>query len=230
MRILVVEDEMELADFLVRGLREEGFAVEHSADGRDALPRLNREHWDLVLLDWRLPGMDGLEVLKRFRQKEQGAPVLFLTARDAVADRVAGLNAGADDYLPKPFAFDELLARVRALTRRRDRAADQLLRFDDVCLNLLTRRAERAGVPMNLTAKEETLLAFFLRHPGEVLTRTRLYENVWDERYDGFSNTLEVHVRNLRGKLESGGRSRLIHTLRHRGYVFGEPGCSIACG
>jgi len=228
MRFLVVEDEPELADFLVRGLREEGFAVEHCADGRDGLARLNRESWDLVLLDWRLPGLDGLEVLKRFRERQQTTPVLFLTARDAVADRVTGLNAGADDYLPKPFAFDELLARVRALTRRRDGATESVLRYEDVSIDLLSRSATRGGLPLNLTAKEEALLGYFLRHPGQVLSRSRIYENVWDERYDGLSNTLEVHVLKLRGKLETRGRSRLIHTLRQRGYLFGAPGCHSA--
>jgi DNA-binding response OmpR family regulator len=220
-RILVVEDEADLADFLVRGLGEEGYIVEHAADGEEALHYLSCSTWDLVLLDWWLPKKDGLAVLRQFRQQHGETPVLFLTARDAVSDRVRGLDGGADDYLAKPFSFDELLARVRALTRRRERTVDHVLHFQDVRLDLLSRRAERAGRSLNITAKEEALLGFFLRHPGEVLTRTRIYENVWDERYDGLSNTLEVHVKELRRKLESGGGSRLIHTLRHRGYVFG---------
>jgi two-component system OmpR family response regulator len=221
MRILVVEDEAELADFLVRGLREEGYIVERAADGEDALFRLNNGNWDVVLLDWWLPKRDGLEVLRKFRQKDVRTPVLFLTARDAVSDRVHGLDGGADDYLPKPFAFDELLARVRALARRRD-GGNHLLSFQDVRIDLLTRRVERSGRLLEFTAKEEALLIYFVRHAGEVLTRTRIYENVWDERYDGLSNTLEVHVKELRRKLEEGGGSRLIHTLRNRGYVFGD--------
>jgi two-component system copper resistance phosphate regulon response regulator CusR len=174
-----------------------------------------------VLLDWWLPVEDGLSLLRRFRQIDTATPVLFLTARDAVSERVRGLDAGADDYLCKPFAFEELLARVRALTRRRERAGDTRLHHDDVCFDLATHRAERAGHVLDLTAKEEALLVFFLRHAGEALSRTRIYENVWDERYDGLSNTLEVHVMELRRKLEARG-PRLIHTLRGRGYVFGE--------
>lgn len=218
--VIVIEDEAEIADFLVRGLREEGFTVEHAADGHSAWHALQTSSWDLVLLDWWLPGQDGLQLLERFRKIDRDTPVLFLTARDAVSDRIRGLDAGADDYLCKPFAFGELLARARALIRRQGRSASNLLSYDDVTLDLVTHRAERAGRSLNLTAKEEALLIFFLRHPGEVLTRTRIYEQVWEERYDGVSNTLEVHVMDLRRKLEARG-PRLIHTLRGRGYLFG---------
>jgi two-component system, OmpR family, copper resistance phosphate regulon response regulator CusR len=220
-RILVVEDEAEIADFLVRGLREEGFTVEHAADAESAGHRLGPAGWDLVLLDWSLPGADGMTLLRRLRAGGVAVPVLFLTARDAVADRVRGLDAGADDYLCKPFAFEELLARVRALVRRPAGGGPATLSFDDVHVDLATHRSRRAGRPIELTAKEESLLVFFLRHPGQVLSRTRIYEHVWDERYDGTSNTLEVHVMELRRKLEAHGR-RLIHTLRGRGYLFGE--------
>jgi two-component system copper resistance phosphate regulon response regulator CusR len=219
-RILVIEDEDEIADFLVRGLREEGFTVERAADGEEGWHLLKTSTWDVVLLDWWLPGLDGLSLLKRFRQVERTTPVLFLTARDAVSNRVKGLDCGADDYLCKPFAFEELLARVRALARRQDGAAAVVLTYEDVRLDLVTQRAERAGRRLDLTAKEHALLLFFLRHPGEILTRTRIYEHVWDERYDGLSNTLEVHVMELRRKLEAHG-PRLIHTLRNRGYVLG---------
>jgi two-component system, OmpR family, copper resistance phosphate regulon response regulator CusR len=221
-RILIVEDEAELADFVIRGLREEGFVVEHAADGDLAWAAMRFGTWDLVVLDWWLPGEDGLSVLKRYRQAGGTAPVLFLTARDAVADRVRGLDAGADDYLCKPFAFDELLARVRALARRRG-AAGAVLSYEDVRIDLATQRAERAGRPLELTAKEQALLVFFLRHPGEVLSRTRIYDHVWDERYDGLSNTLEVHVMELRRKLEARG-PRLIQTLRGRGYALDDRG------
>ncbi len=221
-RVLVVEDEDEIADYLVRGLREEGFSVERAADGREGWHHLKTGSWDVVLLDWWLPDTDGLTLLKRFRQADPHTPVLMLTARDAVSDRVRGLDGGANDYLCKPFAFEELLARVRAATRRPDRSAGAVLTFADVRVDLATHRAERAGHRLDLTAKEYALLVFLLRHPGEVLTRTRIYEGVWDERYDGLSNTLEVHVMELRKKLEAHG-PRLIHTLRHRGYAFGDP-------
>jgi DNA-binding response OmpR family regulator len=148
--------------------------------------------------------------------------VLFLTARDAVSDRVQGLDSGADDYLCKPFAFEELLARIRALVRRREQGSGTVLSFRDVSIDLAAQRAERAGHPLDLTAKEQALLILFLRHPGVVLTRTRIYEHVWDERYDGVSNTLEVHIMELRRKLEARG-PRLIQTYRGRGYLFGDP-------
>ncbi len=220
-RVLLIEDENEIADFVVRGLKEEGFTVERAADGEEGWHHLRTGSWDVVLLDWWLPGRDGLTLLRWFRQEGATTPVLFLTARDAVSDRVRGLDGGADDYLCKPFAFAELLARVRALARRPATAAGTVLAHRDVRVDLATHRAERAGARLDLTAKEESLLVFFLRHPGEVLSRTRIYEHVWDERYDGLSNTLEVHVMELRRKLEAHG-PRLIHTLRGRGYLFGQ--------
>lgn len=220
-RVLVVEDEDEIADFLVRGLREEGYTVERSADGHDGWHRLSTESWDVILLDWWLPGVDGLTLLERFRQTGGTTTVLFLTARDAISDRVRGLDVGADDYLCKPFAFEELLARVRALVRRPDRRAAIVLTHDDVSIDLATQQVSRAGRQIDLTAREYALLVLFLRHPGEVLSRTRIYEQVWDERYDGVSNTLEVHVMELRKKLEAHGH-RLIQTLRGRGYALGK--------
>jgi two-component system copper resistance phosphate regulon response regulator CusR len=221
-RILVVEDEEEIADFLVRGLREDGFVVVHAADGDSARLALRDGSWDLVILDWWLPGPDGLTLLRRYRQAGGDAPVLFLTARDAVSDRVRGLDGGADDYLCKPFDFDELLARVRALTRRRGRAPATTLAHRDVRVDLAAGQADRAGRALDLTPKELALLVFFLRHPNQVLSRPRIYDHVWDESYDGLSNTLEVHVMELRRKLEARG-PRLIHTLRGRGYLFGDP-------
>jgi len=220
-RVLLIEDDDEIADFVVRGLREEGYTVETAATGEDGWHALRGGSWDVVILDWWLPGPDGLTLLKRFRQEGHGTPVLFLTARDAVSDKVRGLDGGADDYLCKPFDYEELLARVRALSRRRELATTTLLSHSDVRVDMATHRAERAGQRLNLTAKEQALLVFFLRHPDEVLGRTRIYEHVWDERYDGLSNTLEYHVMELRRKLEAHG-PRLIHTLRGRGYLFGE--------
>lgn len=220
-RVLVIEDENGIADFVTRGLREEGFVVERAANGIDGWHSLQRTNWDVILLDWWLPGTDGLDLLKRFRQIDQSTPVLFLTAKDAISDRVKGLDSGANDYLCKPFAFAELLARVRVLTRTQLRSASSVLSYQDVKIDLVTQRAERAGQRLELTAKEQALLAYFLRHPEEVVSRTRIYEQVWEERYDGLSNTLEVHVMELRRKLEAHG-PRLIHTLRNRGYRLGE--------
>src|SRR5262245_44815495 len=161
-RILLIEDEPEIADFILRGLEEEGFTVERAADGEEGQHALQTGSWDVVLLDWWLPRQDGLTILRRFRESDQRTPVLFLTARDAVSDRVVGLDSGADDYLCKPFAFVELLARVRALARRRDQPTGTLLRCGDVSVDLATHRAERAGAVLDLKAKEEALLVFFL--------------------------------------------------------------------
>jgi two-component system copper resistance phosphate regulon response regulator CusR len=219
-KILLVEDDAEIADFVVRGLREEGFSINRAADGDEGWQQLSNSEWDVVLLDWWLPGTDGLTLLRRFRKRNQTTPVLFLTAREAVSDRVTGLDSGADDYLCKPFAFAELLARVRVMTRRQVRPKTSFS-WGDVKVDLATRHVERAGHRLNLTFREELLLVFMIRYPGEVLTRDRLYEEVWDDRYDAFSNTLEVHVMELRKKLEASG-PRLIHTVRNRGYYFGE--------
>jgi two-component system copper resistance phosphate regulon response regulator CusR len=220
-RVLVVEDEPAIADFLMRGLREEGYAVELAPDGNSAWNALRSGEWDLVILDWWLPDQDGLSILQRLRQIKCPTPVLFLTARDAVSDRVRGLDAGADDYLPKPFAFEELLARIRALVRRREAVENTMLVHRDLRVDLASQRAERNRHTLHLTAKEHALLVFLMRHAGQVLSRTRIYEHVWDERYDGISNTLEVHVKELRRKMEAHG-PRLIHTLRGRGYLLGD--------
>lgn len=218
-RILIIEDEPRIADFLVRGLSEEGYQVEHAADGRAGGIALSLGPWDLVLLDWWLPGEDGIDLLRRFRQQNRTTPVLFLSARDAVAQRVAGLDAGADDYLTKPFAFEELLARVRALLRRPNQATPLVLEYADLKVDLAGQKAYRAGQFLELTAKEFQLLTLLLRYPGTILSRTRIFDAVWGEQYDGSSNTLEVHVKELRRKLEAVG-PRIIHTHRGRGYVL----------
>ncbi|MBY0523691.1 MAG: response regulator transcription factor [Gemmataceae bacterium] len=224
-RILLIEDDAEIAEFVAQGLKEEGHLVELANDGHSGGHALSSSHWDLVILDCWLPGPDGITLLRQFRGEGKSTPVLCLTARDAVAQRVEGLNAGADDYLCKPFAFEELLARVQALLRRLPGRTGSEWRHYDVVLDLAINRAERAGKPLGLTAREQALLLHFMRYPGEVLSRTRLYEQVWQEHYDGLSNTLEVHVMELRRKLEAHG-PRLIHTVRGRGYMLGDPASS----
>jgi two-component system, OmpR family, copper resistance phosphate regulon response regulator CusR len=227
LRLLVVEDEANIADYLIRGLREEGFIVEHAADGVIAGHALRAGGWDLILLDWWLPGLDGLSLLRQFRERDRQTPVLFLTARDQVQNRVLGLDSGADDYLCKPFDFDELMARIRALIRRRDGSAAALLSHGDVVVDVGAQRAERAGKPLDLTAKEFALLVYFLRHAGGVLSRTRIYENVWGGQMEVPSKTLDVHVMELRRKLEACG-PRVIHTFRGRGYLYGDSQAAIS--
>jgi DNA-binding response OmpR family regulator len=219
-RVLVIEDDASLARSIVDGLSDEGFTVAHAADGNAARDALRGGEWDLVILDWWLPGPDGLAILKGHRRESGTTPVIFLTARDAVSDRVRGLDAGADDYLCKPFAFEELLARARALIRRGRPLEVMALSYRDVRVDLAAQKAERAGHPLDLTAKELAVLVFFLRHPGEILSRTRIYGHVWGETYDFVSNTLDVHLNALRRALEARG-PRLIQTVRGQGYVLG---------
>jgi two-component system copper resistance phosphate regulon response regulator CusR len=220
-RILVIEDDASLARSIVDGLSDEGFTVAHAGDGNAARLALKTNgEWDLVILDWWLPGPDGLAILQSHRGENGTTPVLFLTARDAVSDRVRGLDAGADDYLCKPFAFEELIARARALIRRGRPPELMTLSYRDVRVDVAAQKAERAGHPLDLTAKELAVLVFFLRHPGEVLSRTRIYGHVWGETYDFISNTLDVHINALRRALEARG-PRLIQTVRGQGYLLG---------
>ena len=211
-RVLVVEDDASLAESIITGLMDEGFSVEHAPDGNTAWQAVRSAGWDLVILDWWLPGQDGLTILRRYRDGGGTTPVLFLTAGDAVSDRVRGLDGGADDYLCKPFAFEELrLASAPDPTAQGRRGHDTRLSRRAAC-DLVAQRGQRAGCPLELTAKELGLLAFFLDHPGEILSRTRIYGQVWGEDYDFISNTLDVHIKELRRKLETRG-PRLIHTL-----------------
>ncbi len=223
-RILVIDDETKIVDFIRRGLAYEGYVVDVAYDGESGLAQARRDPPDLVILDVMMPGLDGLEVCRRLRaQGWADLPILMLTAKDAVPDRVAGLDAGADDYLVKPFAFDELVARIRALLRRRRPTSDvQMLRFADVMANPVTREVRRGERPVNLTAKEFDLLELFLRHPRQVLTRDSIYEQVWDYDFGGESNIIEVYIRYLRSKLEAEGEPRLLQTVRGVGYVLRE--------
>ncbi len=220
-RILVIEDEVKITDFLRRGLSYEGYEVDIAHDGEAGLAKALESRPDLIILDIMLPGLDGLEVCRQLRA-ESDVPILMLTAKDAVPDRVAGLDSGADDYLVKPFAFDELLARIRALLRRRQPAEQQVLRFADLTLNQATRRVTRGERQIELTAKEYDVLELFMRHPRQVLTRDIIYERIWGYDFGGESNIIEVYVRYLRAKLEAGGEPRLIHTVRGVGYVLRE--------
>ncbi|MBN1444215.1 MAG: response regulator transcription factor [Planctomycetes bacterium] len=222
MRILIVEDDDKIAAFLARGFEEEGFAVDLRSDGAEGLrAALSGDH-DLIVLDLLIPKVDGIEVLRRYRAGGGEAPVLVLTARDELDTKVEGLDAGADDYLTKPFAFEELLARARALQRRRGPSRVPALRFADLRLDLATRRASRSQRSIELSPREFSLLEFFLRNPGTVLSRTRLFERVWAGRYDGLTNVVDVYVNYLRRKLERDGECRLIQTVRGHGYVLRE--------
>jgi len=220
MRILVVDDEPAVRDSLRRALQLEGYDVELAGDGLEALERLGQDGIDAVLLDVSMPRLDGLEACRRLRQGGNGLPVLMLTARDEVADRVAGLDAGADDYVVKPFALEELLARLRALLRRAAPAEDgDTLRFADIELDPATREVRRGDDPIELTRTEFTLLELFLLNPRQVLTRSIIFERVWGYDFGFGSNSLDVYIGYLRRKTEIDGRSRLIHTVRGVGYV-----------
>jgi two-component system response regulator MprA len=223
-RILVIEDEPQIADLLRRGLLYEGYAPEIASDGEAGLAAARDRPPDLVLLDLMLPGIDGLTVCTRLRAGSD-VPILILTAKDAVRDRVAGLDAGADDYVIKPFSFDELLARIRALLRRRqpvDPAEQEVVRFADLRLNPATREVHRGERRVELTAREFELLSFFMQHPRQVLTRDVLYDRIWGYDFGGESNIIEVYVRYLRAKLEDAGEPRLIQTVRGVGYALRE--------
>jgi DNA-binding response OmpR family regulator len=221
MRVLLVEDDLEQARILAEGLREEGFEVDHAASYGAGLERALRGGADVVVLDVILPGGSGFDLCARARAAGVATPVLMLTARAAVDDRVAGLDAGADDYLAKPFAFRELRARVRALARRQPRLAPQRYTVADLEVDLRTRTVRRGRRAIELTAKEFALLEVFVRHAGDVLDRATITAHVWDENHDPFTNVLEVLVRRLRRKIDDGFAPKLIHTQRGAGYRFG---------
>jgi heavy metal response regulator len=219
-RILVVEDERKVASFIKKGLEEEGYAVDVAADGEEGLVlALTRVH-DLIILDIRLPKMDGLRVLQALRHDSVTAPVLLLTVRATIEDKVLGLDAGADDYLTKPFAFQELVARVRALLRRRSEGEPTVLRIGDLRLDPARRTVTRGDEKIDLTPREFALLDYFMRNPGRVLTRTMIAEHVWDYSFDTSTNVIDVYMNYLRKKVDAGREPKLLHTIRGVGYVL----------
>lgn len=220
MRILVVEDEAKVASFIRRALEEESYAVDLCADGSQGLDLASEGTYDLVILDLMLPSLPGMEVLKELRKQKIQTPVLILTARSKVDQKVQGLDAGADDYLTKPFAIEELLARVRALLRRNSGEATGLLQADDLVLNPATREVTRGGQRIELTAKEYALLEYMMRNAGRVLTRPMISEHVWNLDFDTFTNVIDVYVNYLRNKIDRGRERKLIHTLRGSGYIL----------
>ena len=213
-----------MAEALAKGLREQGYAVDLARDGEGALDHAAVNDYDVVVLDVMLPRRDGLSVCRELRARGANVPVLMLTARDGVEDRVAGLDAGADDYLIKPFAFKELLARVRALLRRHREVRPLRLTLADLTLDTASREAQRAGRAVQLTAKEYALLEYLILHAGEVVSRERISEHVWDESFDPFSNLIEVYIQRLRKKIDDGAAVKLIHTQRGAGYLLGVQG------
>jgi two-component system response regulator MprA len=221
-QILIIEDDERILQFLRRGLVYEGYRVMTAQDGLKGLSLARDNPPDLVILDWMMPGLDGLEVCKRLRAADD-VPILMLTARDGVSDRVVGLDAGADDYLVKPFEFEELMARIRALLRRSKSASPKILQFEDLKLDTGTRQASRGDRLIELTAKEYVLLELLMQHPRQVLTRELIFDRVWEYDFGGESNIIEVYIRYLRQKTESAGEARLIHTVRSVGYVLREP-------
>lgn len=223
MRILVVEDEKKVASFIKKGLTEESYAVDAANDGAEGYELASTTTYDLLILDLMLPGMDGFQIIEKLRAQGNDTPILILTARDQVDDRVRGLDLGADDYLAKPFAFTELLARVRALLRRAGGQRAATLKVGDLSLDPVTREVRRGERKIELTAKEYALLEFFMRNKEKILTRTIISEHVWDINFDSMTNIVDVYVNHLRNKLEnSSEEARLIHTVRGVGYVMRE--------
>lgn len=222
MRILVIEDEKKVAGFIKKGMEEETYAVDVAVDGEEGLAMAEINQYDLIILDLMLPKLDGLEVLTRCREKKINTPIILLTAKDSVEDKVTGLNKGADDYLTKPFAFSELLARSRSLLRRGQGEAKTVLKLADLSLDMVSHKVNRNGQEVELTGKEYSLLEYFMRNQGKVLTRTMIAEHVWDYNFDTFTNVIDVYINHLRKKIDKSHPKKLLHTLRGVGYVLKE--------
>ncbi len=220
MRLLVIEDERKVASFVKKGLEEEHYAVDVAYDGEEGLYLAETNDYDLIVLDLMIPKLNGLEVLKRVRAKRNNVPILVLTARDSVEDKVKGLDAGCDDYLTKPFAFAELLARIRALLRREKAEKEPVLRIADLRLSLVTHKVTRGEKEIELTSREYALLEYFMRNPSKVLTRTMISEHVWDYHFDSMTNVIDVYVNYLRKKIDKDFEPKLIHTIRGIGYIM----------
>lgn len=223
MRVLVIEDEQKMADLIKRGLEEEGMQVETAFDGETGAQTALSGNHDLIILDLGLPGRDGLQVARDLREGGLKTPILILTAQDSTEMKVTGLDTGADDYLTKPFAFAELLARIRALLRRTHTEDTTKIQVGDLILNLINRRASRAGKEVQLTNKEFSLLEYFMRHPDEILSRETLSEKVWEETFDTLTNVIDVYINYLRNKVDRNYEPKLIHTVRGIGYMFKSP-------
>ena len=220
MRILLVEDEPRVSSFIIKGLRDQSYAVDLAVDGEEALFKVGINDYDVIILDVMLPVKDGFQVCHELRKQGVKIPVLMLTARDAVEDRVRGLDTGADDYLSKPFDFNELLARIRALLRRTKQIRPEILQVADLQLNTTNHLVIRGGARIGLTAKEYALLEFFMLQAGKIVGRREIAEHVWDENFDPFSNIIDVYVRRLRRKIDEGFAKQLIHTRRGEGYIL----------
>jgi len=220
MRVLIIEDEKKISNFIKRGLKEEGYAVDAAYEGEEGYFLAKTNEYDLIVLDIILPKMDGITLCRKLREGKVNTPVLILTARDTVRDKVTGLDAGADDYLTKPFAFEEFLARIRALLRKKDLPEATKLAVEDLELDLLTHKVTRQSKEIALTSKEYALLEYLMRNAGTVVTRTMISEHVWDVNFDTFTNVIDVYINYLRNKIDSDYKKKLIHTLRGRGYIL----------
>ena len=220
MRILVIEDEKKIANFIKRGLREEGYAVDVAYDGEDGYFLAKTNEYDLILLDLMLPKIDGITLCKKLKEEKVSRPIIMLTAKDTVRDKVRGLDSGADDYLTKPFAFEVLLARTRVILRVKGGTTPSKLQIDDLVLDRYAHKVTRGGKEIALTAKEYALLEYLMRNKGVIVTRTMISDHVWDIDFDTFTNVIDVYINYLRNKIDSGNKKKLIHTVRGRGYIL----------
>lgn len=220
MRVLVVEDEKKIADFIRRGLKEEGYSVDVAYDGEQGHFLSSANEYDLVILDLMLPKIDGITLCRQLRKERRAIPIIMLTAKDAVKDKVLGLDSGADDYITKPFAFEELLARIRVALRKKDSDMSTRIKVDDLELDFISHKVTRSGKEIELTNKEYSLLEYLMKNADTVVTRTMISEHVWDISFDTFTNVIDVYVNYLRNKIDSGHEKKLLHTIRGRGYIL----------